>query len=428
VKLPAILGDKNMPYKATGFGRDSINESGRVTVFGIMIAVVLVITAIILIFIIKEIQPPKTIPEKENITLKVHVKDDLGKAVNGAGISLDNVFIGRTDINGEYDHSYASDQKGQHHQVKAELADYEPSEISVTFDLKPADIALTLQRITARVTIVTVDSLSRSPLSGVAVKMGDSTAGVTDINGSLMLPAFHLHDNPIFRFAKNKFEPKTQYLYVSGKDTILTITLSASLINKPIIPIVTEQIGIARHNNAKFPVIQDSTPDKPNPSDTIPNDTTSYSDVYTAYNYMLSGNYRQAFDIYRSLTSQSRWVRHSDLWLFEADCAIHTSVDANGDFNEAVLDSALNCLREAERNQNFIKEIYWPALVSLKIGEAWSYKCKMQSLAKTGHHEEYCQQALNYLRRSISQFNEIKFTDSDLYKYAVRRRDEVQNY
>ncbi|HBZ01897.1 MAG TPA: hypothetical protein DEO84_11315 [candidate division Zixibacteria bacterium] len=424
-----------MLSKIADLGKSQSRTSGRVSFFGILMAVVLVIAIVILFMVGSEVF------KKEKINLTIQVKDDAGSPVTGAAIYIDNELIAHTTVGGVYIHTYTSDQQGQRHQVKAENADFEPYETSVTLGPKPATVALTLRRTIASVTILATDSTTGLPLAGVDIQMGGANVGSTDLAGRLVLSSFHLHDSPTFMLNKKLYQTKTQYYYISSKDTLLTIALSkGQSVAPPVIKVEspTAYAFIKREIKKTAPppiqqhqTGQDITSGKPEDDADLVVDTTMppevSSEADSAYLYMTGGNYRRALEIYSSLTAQRRWLARPDYWLYGADCALHLASDANGSYSETVIDSALKSLDEAERNQNIVEQDYFPALVHLKKGEAWAYKCKMQSGGSAARHEEYRQKALFYLRSAITQMNNLQYTDSDIYRFALRMRDEVQN-
>jgi hypothetical protein len=424
-----------MSGKITRLGHPLSETSGRVSFFGILIAIVLIITAVILVMVVS------VVFKKETITMTMLVKDDLGKAVTGAGIYIDNNLVEHTNASGALTYNYTSDKQGQSRHIRAEVADLEAVDTSIILGARPATITLIMPRVLASVTVMATDSLTGAPLSGVDVQIGDEIAGTTDSLGQLLLSGFHLHDSPTFQLKKKKYETKYQYHYVSCKDTALTIALSKVVTAKAVkqVQSPTAFAFIRRETQKIKPLerapkaeeIRTQTPQKPVDETELVVDTTmppeASSEADSAFNFMVSGDYRRALDIYSALTAQRRWLARPDFWLYSADCALHVAADANGSYKDVVLDSALKCLDEAERYQNIVEQDYFPALVHLKKGEAWAYKCKMQSSGSIARHEEYCQKALSYLRSAITQMNNLQYTDSDIYRFALRIRDEVQD-
>ena len=173
------------------------------------------------------------------------------------------------------------------------------------------------------------------------------------------------------------------------------------------------------------PVEGNKPPETPGKIDTLPPPNTARADE--AMTYMVDGGFRQALDIYMELINQRQWLTRADYWLYGADCALHMASDENAVFNETIIDSALTFLDEAERYQNKIKEDLFPAVVQMKKGEAWSYKCELPSARSSARLQEYRQKARYYLRNSINIMKNKGLDTTDVYRMTVELRDEVEN-
>jgi hypothetical protein len=411
-------------------------QSGKVSFFGVMMVLVLVIAAFILIMVIREVL------QKEKVTLTVQVKNDIGYPMVGVGISIDGQQVAFSDSNGIYIYTYLVDQQGQRRVIKAELTDYETAEESVTLASEPKTLILTLNRSLANLTIIVVDSLSNMPIGEVYVYLGGVRIDSTNVNGIPTTAPLkvYLRDTSVIKLEKDKYDPRVEYLFVDNPEQSLVIKMTRTIVSAPPPPKKASPMAIdfftreVRH--VEEPKIQrDITPETPVENTPEANPLvidTTMPPVYAAREdsaliYMTGGEFRRALDIYLELTGQRQWQARADLWLYSADCALHMASDATGNYSEGTIDSALGFLDEAERYQNKIEEDIFPAVVQLKKGEAWAYKCELPAARSAARLQEFRQKALFYLRNSITQMQNRQYMETDFYKFAVSMRDEIGN-
>jgi hypothetical protein len=409
--------------------------SGRISFFGIVMAVILIIAAFMLILVIKEVV------HKEEVSVTIIVKNDIGYPVAGASISLDGQQVASTDSNGNYTFTYTSDNQGKRRLVKAEAPDFDPAETVVNLTGKPSLITLSMQRAFASLSVVAIDSLTKAPLSGVTLYIGAEKIDTTDVNGKITIPShrMHLHDSPVIKLEKIKYQDRVEYLYINSKDQSATLYMLQSISSEPPKPkpaIISPMAFTALKPEPQKPkpIIKDdykptdsgnNPPPIPPSAEQLPPAKATLED--SAMTFMSDGHYRQALEIYLGFVHQPQWQARGDFWLYSADCDLHMASDANGMFNESIIDSALTFLDEAERYQNKIAEDIFPAVVQLKRGEAWSYKCQLPAASNVTHLQEYRQKARFYLRNAITQMNNKDFTNTDFYRFAVKIRDEIEN-
>jgi hypothetical protein len=422
-------------------------QEGRVNFFTIMMIVVLVIAAAILIMVLSEVL------KKEMITLTIQVKNDIGDPIPGAGISINDQHAAYVDSNGVYGFAYPTTDQNQRRHIKAEMVDFQPAETTLYLGAKPAAITLILLKPFATLNVMTLDSITSAPISGVAVYIGNDLIDTTGDNGKLTLPSgrIRLHDNPILKLEKKKYQSRLEYLYVASTEQTQTIMMAPSQGGMPGPPPrkITSPVAfnffkekarivetakwpegeLQPHGQLTQPQIQENVPGSSTAplviDTTMPPETAAKED--SALIYMMNGDYRSALDLYTALTSQKQWQARADFWLYGADCALHMANDAAGQYNAAIIDTALKFLDEAERYQNRIQEDIFPAIVQTKKGEAWAYMCELPSARNPARLQEYRQKARYFLRSAIAQFSNRNLIDNDFYRFAVKTRDDVEN-
>ncbi len=398
-------------------------------------AVILVITAVILIMLIR------AVVVTEEVTVTLQVKNDVGFPVAGAAIVFDGQKVATTDSNGFYAYTYPADKRGESRLVRAEMAGFDPAETRLSLTGKRDLITLELQRTFATLTIVATDSLTGMPLSGVEVFLGNDRIDTTDASGRIVIPSHkvRVQDTPVIKLEKKKYLARLEYPFIDSKEQSLTVAMAKSEAPPPVEQPKKKTFPMA------FKVIEPPPPPPPKkaevvetnavqgnappqtdlPSESLPHDTVARADE--AMVHMMDGRYRQALEIYRDLINQRQWQARADFWLYGADCALHMASDANASYNEAIIDSALTFLDEAERYQNKIAEDLFPAVVQMKKGEAWAYKCELPSARNTARLQEYRQKARYYLRSSINMMKNKGLDTTDVYRLTVEMRDEVEN-
>ena len=102
-------------------------QEGAVTFFGIVMAVILVITAIILIMLIRAVMVP------EQVTVTIQIKNDEGFPLPGTAILLDGQRTGYADSNGIYAYVYPANKRGESRLIRAEIVDFDPARIKARF-------------------------------------------------------------------------------------------------------------------------------------------------------------------------------------------------------------------------------------------------------------------------------------------------------
>jgi hypothetical protein len=380
------------------------------------------------------------------------VVDDGGMALAGVGISMDGMRVAYTDSNGAYIYTYTVDSKVQQRLFRAELGDFEPAEARVTLTSQPQTISLVLKRPLAAILVTVTDSLTSAPISGVDVFLGNEKIDTTGADGRLTITSqrIFLHDTSVLRFEKKKYKAHLEYVAVEAREQPVMVLMIAATAAAPAPRLESPRAYdfFAKEVLPKEPPprrpeqVQTQQADagqiEPQPELTIVDQGRPEADITplpehtaredSALMYMLGGEYRQAMDIYLELVAQRRWTARPDFWLYVADCALHTAGGENAVFNESVIDSALQFLDQAELYQNRIEQDIFPAVVQLKKGEAWAYKCKLPTSHNTARLQEYRQKARFYLRSAITQMRNGNYTETDFYRYALLIRDEIENY
>jgi hypothetical protein len=416
------------------------NQNGKISFFGIVIVVILVIAAAILFMVLSEVL------QKEEATLAIQVKTDADKAASGATISINDKSIGYTDSNGTYSYSYPVDKQGTRLKIKAEYSDYEAAETNVSLTGKPGLTTLTVQRPFASLIVTVMDSLTQNPMAGVDISIGDDYIGTTAADGKLTVPSYKLrmHDSPSVKIEKKatKYTPKTTTVFIDSKVQAVTVYLSEQVkaivapVQKPEPKIIHFAMTPKAAPRERAPQPTSTPPsnnppppadgsEKPTDMESLPSATLARGD--SAFMLMSNRQYRQALNIYNDFTSQIRFQARPDFFYYGADCALHLAGDENGIFNEVMLDSALTYLDQAERYQNLVEDDIFPALVQLKKGMAWAYKCDAPSSRNTARLRENRQKALFYLRSAISIMKNKNIMDNEFYTFAVQKRTEIEN-
>lgn len=400
-----------------------INSRGGVSFTGIVLAVILIVTVLVLFFLLKEVL------KEEKVILTVRAEDSAGDPLSGVEIFIDDIFATTTDSLGEYQYIYPSTDEGKTISIKAKIGDYQEIEIKRLLGINPVMVPLTMQKPFADVTFSTIDSASGKSIKGVDIFVAGEKIGATGSDGVLSIPSntIRLHDLVYVQLESKKYNRKTESIEIASLDYSKTFELTKkkrrarrprTRKKTPLPPVITV-IETPELEFKPEPPIYTSEDYKDDKSPLI---------INSAFALYKNQDYRSALDDYRKLTAMRRWSARADFWLYSADCAIHLSGDKYGRYNRAILDSALTFLENAQRYEVYIKGDVFSALVKIKIGETYAYLCETEIGVNHEREAEYRNKADLYLSEGLTMLTNQKLNNTDLYKFALTLRDDVGQY
>lgn len=395
-------------------------QSGRVTVFGVVMVIIIIITGVMLFMLASEVL------KKEKIMLTVGVTDSDGYPVVRAHIYIDDKHIGDTDLDGVLKREY---RRGERLRLTAKMTDYLDSETKLSHGIPSETIELVLERPFVSLTVVAKDSVSGMPVHGVDVFLREKKLDVTDSAGTFTFPpdSLRLYEVAFIKLEKKGYRPISIDVWITSEDYSETIRMSKSKARVSRPPRRKRTVVDARTFLKKIKIIK--PPAEPSEPDADTATILSASvEEDSAFLYMSDSSYRRALDIYLDLTSQRMWSTRGDFWLYSADCALHLAADPLGRFKETVLDSALQFLEKARRYENLIQGDLFPAVIQIKMGEAYAYKSEIHLNRNIAKCTEYRNKALFNLRGGISFLRKKQLKDHEFFKFAIRLRDEVLAY
>lgn len=406
-----------------------MRQSGKITFFGIVLTVVILLAAVIMIMIIGEVT------KKEKASLVIKVINDKNEPINGALVIVKDKQIGYTQ-GGVIHYVYTTDDVGNEINIKCRLQNYQDADTNILIESKQMPVSLMMYRPLVSLTIVVKDNATSVPINGASIYVGTDSikSGSTDADGGFSIAGgkFRLNDDVSIRIEANGYQKMEKYIYTTSINQQETILLTKKTVSAPVI--VSKKVDspsaliFARKSESKAPepvaVKQTTEPgaSKAELETEIPSGIAPKED--SAFYYYTNGKYEQALNIYRSLTAQTEWSVRPDFWLYSADCALHIACDAHGVFNTAILLDALKYADNAERFQNRVVEKWFPAVVQIKKGEANAYLCEA-NINNASRRAEYRQSALRNLNNGINILRNEKLIDNELYRFALSMRDRV---
>ncbi|MCD6161512.1 MAG: hypothetical protein J7K40_03745 [candidate division Zixibacteria bacterium] len=401
------------------------NTRGGVSFTGIVLAVILIVTVLVLFFLLKEVL------KEEKVILTIQAQDSVGDPLAGVEIFIDDIFVASTDSLGEYQYIYSASDEGKTISIKATIDDYQELEVKRLLGINPVMVPLTMLRPFADITFTTIDSISNKPVKGVDIYVAGEKIGTTGSDGILAVPSntVRLHDLVYVQLEGKRYNRKTESVDIASLDYNKTFEIVKKKTRarrprpkkkQPLPPVISviETPEMEFKSDAPVPIkaVEENS------------DDTTHLIINSAFNLYKDKNYRSALDDYNKLTSMRRWSARADFWLYSADCAIHLSGDKYGRYNRAILDSALTFLENAQRYEAYIKGDVFSALVKIKVGETYAYLCETQIGVNHEREAEFRNKADLYLSEGLTMLTNQKLNNTDLYKFALSLRDDVGQY
>jgi hypothetical protein len=208
--------------------RLSNNQSGRVTFFGILIVLMLIISFYGLNTIHSDWNKIKLIP------IKVRIANELRRWIAGVDITIDNQFMGQTNDLGEI--TALIDKPGNIH-IVAQKQPYHPLDTTISLPDKGLDVSFLMSKPFAALQIVALNG-SGEPIKDAKVLLNKNEFGQTDENGSLLVNnTLHLLDSVEVRLSKDGFENQVGHVYladVNQKADYTMVKKTAATVAAPI--------------------------------------------------------------------------------------------------------------------------------------------------------------------------------------------------
>jgi hypothetical protein len=200
------------------------DQSGRVTFFGIVILVMLLISIYELSVISKDWNRINLIP------LKIILNDDVRTAIPGVGITISGDYFGQTDMKGELT---ALMRKPGKVRIIAKKEPFSDLDTTVALDGDGLDIAFSMYRPHADLTIIALNEV-KEPLQNVDVVLDEKSYGKTGDDGKLDIPGtLFMLDSVFVKLNKEGFSGVSQSIYLADASQTESFTLTAKAASTP---------------------------------------------------------------------------------------------------------------------------------------------------------------------------------------------------
>lgn len=192
------------------------SQQGRITVFGVIILVMLLITAYELNIIYADWNKIRL------ISLNINVLNDLRTPVAGVGFTIDDNYIGQTNTQGKIT---ALISKPGRVKIIARKKPFEDIDTTIALDEDGSNVVFTMNRPYATLTVVAVDEEGK-PLKEVGIVVDDENQGRTGENGSITISeSVHILDSVDVKLSKSGYEDLSKGIYLAEAGVIDSLTM-----------------------------------------------------------------------------------------------------------------------------------------------------------------------------------------------------------
>lgn len=195
---------------------DLNSQSGRVTFFGILIVLMLIIAFYGMNTIHSDWNRIKQIP------LKIRIANDFRQGIAGVEINIDRQFIGQTNELGEIMASLG--QPGNIH-ITAQKPPFHPLDTTISLTDNGLNISFVMNKPSAALQIVAL-SEAGEPIRNANIVLNKKDFGQTDENGSLSVSTLHLLDSIEVKLSKDGFETRIDNIYLADANQMASFTLA----------------------------------------------------------------------------------------------------------------------------------------------------------------------------------------------------------
>lgn len=192
------------------------NQRGRITAFGIIIVIMLLITAYELNVIYADWSKIRLIP------LNINVLNDVRTPIPGVGFTVNDNFVGQTNTQGKIT---ALISKPGDVRIVARKKPFEDIDTTVTLGEEGSNLVFSMNRPFATLTIVTVND-EGEPLKEVGIVVEGKDRGQTGEDGSITISeSVHILDSVDVKLSKSGFGDLSENIYLAEVNHIDSFTM-----------------------------------------------------------------------------------------------------------------------------------------------------------------------------------------------------------
>jgi hypothetical protein len=211
-----IIGDTTDKMRDISHKIEPAREQGYITVFGILILIMFLITIYELSVIYADWNRIKL------IALNISVLNEQSSPIPGVSLTVDDELIGQTDEEGRI--AAFISNPGEVHIVarKKPLRDIDTT---VAFEEDGSSVIFSMVRPYAKLTLVTLDE-GGAPLKDVSIRVQGKDQGQTGEDGRLTISDYvHILDSAKVKLSKSGFDDLSRDIYLADADNIDSLTM-----------------------------------------------------------------------------------------------------------------------------------------------------------------------------------------------------------
>jgi|GEM_PF-3106009 len=192
------------------------NQQGRITAFGIIILIMLIITVYELSVIYADWKRIKLIP------LNIKVMSDQRLPVSDVSFSVNNDFLGFSNMDGKFT---ALISKPGELKILARKKPFDDIDTTITMEEDGLDINFTMNRPFSTVTVVALNEAGE-PLEDVSIAVEGKDRGRTDQAGSVTISeSVHILDTVDVKMSKSGYDDLSENIYLADISYVDSFTM-----------------------------------------------------------------------------------------------------------------------------------------------------------------------------------------------------------
>lgn len=197
------------------------NQSGRVTAFGILILIMLLISIYELGVIYADWNQIRM------IGLKIRVLNEQRLPVSDVSFTINGAFAGFSNLDGKFT---ASISEAGEVEISARKKPFEDIDTTITLGEDGSSVVFSMNRPYATLTVVTLDE-EGGPLKDVDIAVEGKDQGRTGEDGGIEISKFiHIFDTIGVSFKKNGYDEVSEQIYLSEVNNIDSFTMVKSVV------------------------------------------------------------------------------------------------------------------------------------------------------------------------------------------------------
>ncbi|UCC80993.1 MAG: hypothetical protein JSW64_06450 [Candidatus Zixiibacteriota bacterium] len=191
-------------------------QQGRITAFGIIIIIMLLVTAYELNVIYADWSKIRL------ISLNINVLNDVRTPIPGVGFTVNDNFIGQTNAQGKIT---ALISKPGDVRIIARKKPFEDIDTTITLGEDGSNLVFSMNRPYATLTVVTVNE-EGEPLKDVGIVVEGKDQGQTGEDGSITISeSVHILDSVDVKLSKSGFDDLSENIYLADVSHIDSFTM-----------------------------------------------------------------------------------------------------------------------------------------------------------------------------------------------------------